>query len=99
MKYYDVFKDGIPEWLYKLPESERIKYNFELTNGNWIKCVSPEIMDEQKLKPLDFKKFVELRLQPLKDAEAKHKRVMYALYIIWLVFCVMVMASIIYWIW
>ena len=30
MKYNEVFKDGLPEWLYRLRESDRMMYDFTL---------------------------------------------------------------------
>ncbi len=39
MKYYEVFKDGMPMWLYQLSEKERLKFEFDIDSNHnvWLK--------------------------------------------------------------
>jgi len=48
MKYNEVFKDGIPEWLYVLKEKDRLKYDFYISPAG--KIIVKELQEKEQPK-------------------------------------------------
>jgi len=48
MKYNEVFKGGVPEWLYVLKEKDRLKYDFYISPAG--KIIVKELQEKEQPK-------------------------------------------------